>query len=123
MPKTAQSAAKIARERTDVGAFSAFGLQHRMIGVGGVNKLQPADFDRAGDQFHVFTVASQIIGTLTFDLDGRKARWNLLDHSGEGGQERPDRVSRLSSIAARDDASLSVVGIPFCAPAHSESIE
>ena len=69
MAKTAQSAAEIAGERPHIGAFAAFGFQHRMIGVGIVDELEAADLDRAGGEFHRFAVARKIVGALALDLD------------------------------------------------------
>ena len=51
MAETAQSAAQVAGERADIGAFAAFGVQNRVVGVGGGDQVQAGDFDRAGRQF------------------------------------------------------------------------
>ncbi len=64
MAETAQSAAQVAGERAHIGALAAFGVQHRVIGVGGVDQLQPVDFDRAGREFHRLAVAGEVVGAL-----------------------------------------------------------
>ena len=79
MAETAQSAAEIAGQRAHIGALAAFGLEHRMIGVGDVDQLQPADLDRPGRKFHRLAVAGEVIGALAVDLDRRIARRHLLD--------------------------------------------
>ena len=48
MAETAQSAAHIPGQRPDIGSLAAFGLAHGMVGVRGLDQLQPVDLDRAG---------------------------------------------------------------------------
>ena len=41
MAETAKRPAKVAGQRTHIGAFAAFGRQHRMIRVGGFQEFEP----------------------------------------------------------------------------------
>ena len=108
-PKQPERAADIAGQRADIGAFAAFGLEHGVIGVRGLDQLQPVDLDRAGRQFDRLAVAGEIIGALAVDLDGGIARRHLLDGAGEGRQQRADRVGgralRRSLAMTRPSAS------------------
>src|ERR1700751_2241972 len=74
MAKTAQSAAEIAGERAYIGTLAAFGLEDRMVRIGGTDEVQPADLDQARAEFHRFAIARQVVGALAFDLDRRIAR-------------------------------------------------
>src|SRR6187200_1277223 len=88
MAKTAQSAAKIARQGANIRALAAFSFQHGMIRVGNVNELQSADLDRPRCKFHLLSVSGEIISSLSLDLDRRVTRRNLLNEAGVGRQKR-----------------------------------
>ena len=40
MAETAQNTAHIAGERPDIGALSAFGLEHGMVGIGALDQIE-----------------------------------------------------------------------------------
>ena len=65
MAKTAQRPAKIAGQCPDIGALAAFGLEDGMIGIGGLDQVQPVDPDRAGLQFHRLAVPGEITSSLS----------------------------------------------------------
>ena len=79
MAETAQAPAHIPGQRPDIGAFAAFGLEHRMVRIGALDQLEPVDLDRPALQFDLLAVAGEVIGPLALDLDGRIARRDLLD--------------------------------------------
>src|SRR5664279_1385144 len=123
MAETAQSTAHVAGQRPHIGALAAFGVQYRVIGVGGGDQLQPGNFYRAGLKFHHLAVAGEVIGALAVDLDGGIARRHLLDGAGIGRQQSANGLRRGALIAAGDGAAFGVVGVPFLAPAHGKLVE
>jgi hypothetical protein len=123
MAKTAQSAAKIARQGTNVCALAAFSFQHGMIRVRNINELQSADLDRSRCKFHLLSVTGEIVSSLSFDLDRRVTRRNLLNEAGVGRQKRMHCLRRGPFLAYGNGATLSVVGIALFAPTYGETIE
>src|SRR5215470_11854686 len=123
MAKTAQSAAKITGQRAHIGTFPAFGLEHRVVRIGGVDQLETADLHRTCSQFHRFAVAGEVVSALALDLDCGITRRHLLDATGERRQERTYGAGRRSVFAARDHPALGIVGVALFTPAHREAIE
>ncbi len=123
MPKTAQSAAKIARQGANIRALAAFSFQHGMIRVGNINEFQPADLDRPRRKFHLLSVTGEIVSSLSLDLDRRVARRNLLNEAGVGRQKRMHCLWRGPFLAFGNGAAFGVVGIALFAPTYGETIE
>ena len=113
--------AEVAGQRADIGALAAFGGQHRAVALM-LDHREMIDAHRAGHEFHHLTIAGEIVGALTLDLDGGEARRNLLDLADEGRQGRLDRLSGRTDVARGDRAPLGVVGIGLDAPGHLEAV-
>ena len=122
MAEAAERAAHVAGERAHIGALAAFGLEHRVVGVGRLDQIEAVDVDRARLELHHLAVAGEVIGALAVDLDGREARRHLRDGAGEARQQRADRLGRRPQLARRRDAPFGVVGVALLAPAHREAV-
>ena len=97
-----------------------------MIGIGSVDKLQPADFDRTRGASSTFlAVAGEIVSALALDLDRRNSAAAparcVPVKDGRSGTDgaRPRVCSSLRAI----DTALGVVGVALFTPAHREAIE
>src|SRR5690606_22574970 len=86
MAETAERAANIAGNGTDVCAAATFGLEHRGIGRRHLDELQAVDLHRARFELHLFALPREIIGPLAIDLDGGKRRRCLKDLAEEARQ-------------------------------------
>src|ERR1700722_6793261 len=85
MSVAAERAAEIPRDRAHVGALTAFGLQHRVIGLSRY-QFEPVDMDRARFNLEGFAVAREVVGARTRDADGGEGRRGLPGGA-DGGRE------------------------------------
>src|SRR5271154_7501531 len=87
MAVTTQRPTQIARDRPDIGALSAFGLENGLIRFArDENEAMNDDF--AWRDFELRAPARQIVGALAADLDRRIGRRGLLDRPEKRRQHR-----------------------------------
>ena len=122
MAVAAKVAAHVARQRTHIGALAALDLEDGAIGVG-LDQVEPAYLDLTRRNVDGLAFASEVVGALAGDLDGRKLRRGLHDDAGIFWHQRSDVGLAWARIGCSGDRTLQVVRGSLLAPSDSEPID
>src|SRR6185437_5590371 len=109
MSVAAERAAEISRDRADVGALAAFGLEHCGVGLSRY-QFEPVDMDRARFDLESLAFAREIVGARAGDADGGEGRRSLENGADEAWQKALDFGWGRAQVRASDDLALGVVG-------------